>query len=135
MKRLALLIVLVLAGAAFGDIREFRYYYIDVPEGWSVSEEGAVVTFSAPDKSCSLAVTADDPRGKSIEELARSFALELNGSVPEKDDDGVYTFEFNNGVSQAVIDGDEELYLLIIGTGIEHNAEVLGQILESLEMK
>ena len=135
MKRLAVLLVFLLAGAAFGEIREFRYYSLDVPEEWSVSEEGAVVTITAPDRSCSLAITADEPRGKSIEELARSFALELNGSVPEKDDDGGYTFEFNNGVSHAVIDGDDELYLLIIGTGIENNADILGQILGSLEMK
>ena len=31
--------------------------------------------------------------------------------------------------------GAEDLYLLIIGTGIEQNGEVLGEILESLEMK
>ncbi len=31
--------------------------------------------------------------------------------------------------------GAEDLYLLIIGTGIEQKGEVLGEILESLEMK
>ena len=58
-------------------------------------------------------------------------------TAPEKDTEGgeSYSFTFNNGVSYAVINGDEEMYLLIIGTGVEHNADILGEILESIEMK
>ena len=128
-------VLLLFAAAAWADIQEFRYFSLDVPDGWDVVEDGATVTVVAGDKSASLSITADDPQGKTIEELAKSYAQELHGTEPEKDEDGAYTFEFNNGVSQAVIDGDEDLYLLIIGTGIERNGEVLGEILESLEMK
>ena len=135
MKRLALLIILLLASTACGEIMEFRYYSLDVPEDWTVSEKGAVVTVMAGDKSASLSITADDPQGRSVAELAEMFSRELNGTAPEKDEEGVYSFEFNNGVSQAVIDGDEDLYMLIIGTGIERNGEVLEEILSSLEMK
>ena len=128
-------VLLLFAAAAWADIQEFRYFSLDVPDGWDVVEDGATITVVAGDKSASLSITADDPQGKTIEELAKSYAQELHGTEPEKDEDGAYTFEFNNGVSQAVIDGDEDLYLLIIGTGIERNGEVLGEILESLEMK
>ena len=143
MRCLAVLIVLAFACTAWADIQEFRYFSLDVPEEWSVSEEGAAVTVTAPDKSASLSITADDPKGKTIAELAEEYSRELNATAPERNnDDGddeeggeSYSFEFNNGVSQAVINGDEEMYLLIIGTGVERNGEVLGEILESLEMK
>ncbi|MBQ7216152.1 MAG: hypothetical protein IJS39_09245 [Synergistaceae bacterium] len=130
-------VILLLEAGAFAEIQEFRYFSLDVPEEWSVSEEGAAVTVTAPDKSASLSITADDPKGKTIAELAEEYSRQLNGTAPEKDgDDGEsYSFEFNNGVSQAVIAGDEEMYLLIIGTGVERNADILGEILESLEMK
>ena len=138
MKTLAaLMMMFVLAGSAQADIQEFRYFSLDVPEDWSVSEEGAEVTVTAPDKSASLSITADNPHGKTIARLAEEYSRKLKGTVPVKDeDDGEsYSFEFNNGVSYAVIDGDEEMYLLIIGTGVERNADILGEILESLEMK
>ncbi len=132
---LAALLIVCMSSCACAEIMEFRYFSLDVPEGWTVSEEGSMITVTAWDKSGSLSITADDPGGKSIAELAEEYAQRLNGTVPEQDEDGGYTFEFNNGVSQAVIDGDEDLYVLIIGTGIERNGEVLGEILESLEMK
>ncbi len=144
MKRAAVLVMLLLLeGGACAEIREFRYFSLDVPEEWSVSEEGAEVVVSAPDKSASLSITADDPKGKSIAELAEEYSRELKGTAPEKSSDDpeneeggeAYSFEFNNGVSQAVINGDEDMYLLIIGTGVERNGEVLGEILGSLEMK
>lgn len=139
MKRLAVFVlVLLLEAGAYADIQEFRYFSLNVPEDWSVNEEGAEVVVTAPDKSASLSITADDPHGKSIAELAEEYSANLKGTAPvkdEADDGGAYSFEFNNGVSYAVIDGDEEMYLLIIGTGVEHNGEVLGEILESLEMK
>lgn len=137
MKRLAVFaVMLLLTTGAYADIQEFRYFSLDVPEDWSVSEEGAAVTVTAPDKSASLSITADDPKGKTIAELAEEYSRELKGTAPAKDEeDEAYSFEFNNGVSYAVIDGDEEIYLLIIGTGVERNADILGEILESLEMK
>ena len=137
MKNLLLMTVIIacIATSACAEIREFKYFSLDVPEGWNVIEEGAVITVSAGDKSGSLSITADDPHGKTIEELAQIFSGELSGTPPERDEDGAYTFEFNNGISHAVIDGDEELYMLIIGTGIERNGEEIEEILSSLEMK
>lgn len=139
MKRLALLIILLIvmifASCAYAELQEFKYFSLDVPEGWNVIEEGAVITVTTSDKSGSLSITTDDPQGKTIEELAQIFAYELSGTPPEKEEEGAYTFEFNNGISHAVIDGDEELYMLIIGTGIEHNGEEIEEILSSLEMK
>ena len=134
-KVLACVMLLVLAGSAWADVEEFRYFSLDVPDGWTATEEGAAVTVMKDDKSGSLSITADDPQGQTIAELAAKFSAELKGTEPEHDDEGSYTFSFNNGISQAAIDGTEDLYLLIIGTGIEQNGEVISEILDSLEMK
>lgn len=136
MRRVVLVLIVVLTtSGAIADIREFRNFSLDVPEGWTAQEEGAVVRVVAEDGSASLTITADDPKGRAIGDLAAEFSLELGGTMPEKDEDGSYTFELNGGRSQAVITGDEEFYMLIVGTGIEATGEVLGEILDSLEMK
>lgn len=135
MKRIALFLLLVWSGSAWGDVVEFRHFSLDVPEGWTASEEGAVVSVVAGDKSASLTITTDSPNGSTIEELATRFALELGGTAPEGDEDGNYTFEFHGGNSQAMITGDEDFYMLIIASGMGLNGENLIKILESLEMK
>ena len=127
--------LLMFCAVAQAEIMEFEYYSLDVPEGWNVVEDGSTVTVIAGDKSASLAITADNPEGRTIAELAERYSRELNGTHPVADEDGSYTFDFNNGISQAVIDGDEDLYMLIIGTGIERNGEILEEILSSLEMR
>ena len=136
MRRVVLMmLVLCMSSCASAEMIETKYFSLDVPDGWTINEEGNVITVTAGDKSGSLSITADSPNGKTIAQLAEEYSARLKGSEPEQDEDGGYTFEFNNGVSQAVIDGFEDLYVLIIGTGIERNGEVLAEILESLEMK
>ena len=127
--------LLYLAGAAYADIQEFRYFSLDVPEGWSVKEDGAVVTVTEDVDGGSLKIPADDPKGKTRGDLAVKYSQDLQGSEPEQDEDGSYLFEFDDGESQAVIDGTDDLYLLIIGTGLEQSGEVMAEILASLEMK
>lgn len=136
MRRIIIFMAMMLiSSCAYADIHEFRHFSLDVPEGWSSEESGPVVTVKADDDSGSLVIMSGVPEGKSIGDIAANFALEFNGTMPEKDDEGNYTFEFNNGRSQAIVTGDEEFYMIIVGNGIENNGEVLGAILESLEMK
>ena len=136
MKRFILcVILLMISSAAYADVEEFRYFSLNVPENWTATESGDVVSVSANDKTGSLTITSGKPDGESMSAIALRFSRELNGTEPESDDEGNYTFEFNNGVSQAMIIGDEDFYMLIIATGFVSNAETLGEILESLEIK
>ncbi len=135
MKRLALCLLLLWSASAWGDVMEFRHFSLDVPEGWTASEDGPVVSVVAGDKSASLTITMDSPNGSTIGELAAGFSLELGGTVPEKDSDGNYTFELHGGNSQAMIMGDEDFYMLIIASGMGINSDALIEILASLEMK
>ena len=136
MKRFILCVILLtISSAAYADVEEFRYFSLNVPENWTAKESGDVVSVSANDKTGSLTITSGKPDGQSMSAIALRFSRELNGTKPESDDEGNYTFEFNNGVSQAMIIGDEDFYMLIIATGFVSNAETLGEILESLEIK
>ena len=136
MKRFILCVILLtISSAAYADVEEFRYFSLNVPENWTATESGDVVSVSANDKTGSLTITSGKPDGQSMSAIALRFSRELNGTEPESDDEGNYNFEFNNGVSQAMIIGDEDFYMLIIATGFVSNAETLGEILESLEIK
>ena len=135
MRRIIFIMAMLITSCAYADVQEFRYFSLDVPEGWTSEETGAVVQVKADDDSGSLVIMTDIPEGKSLADIATNFALEFNGTMPVKDDEGNYTFEFNNGRSQAIVTGDEEFYMIIVGNGIENNGDVLGAILESLEMK
>ena len=136
MRRLILCVILLtISSAAYADVEEFRYFSLNVPENWTAKESGDVVSVSANNKTGSLTITSGKPDGESMSAIALRFSRELNGTEPESDGEGNYTFEFNNGVSQAMIIGDEDFYMLIIATGFVSNAETLGEILESLEIK
>ena len=136
MKRAFLCVILLLIGScSYADVEEFRYFSLNIPEGWTANESGDVVNVTADDKSGSLMITAGNPNGESVRNLAVRFSREMRGTEPVSDDEGDYTFELNNGISQAMITGDEDFYMLIIASGFVRNAETLGEILDSLEMK
>ena len=136
MKRIALCVIFLLAGTcAFADVEEFRYFSLNVPDGWSAVESGDTVSVTADDKSGSLVITSGSPNGESIAALALKFSREMNASEPVSDDEGDYSFEINNGISHATITGDEDFYMMIIASGFVRNAETLGAILDSLEMR
>lgn len=136
MRRIILAVMVVMfAGCACADIEEFRYFSLNVPDGWTANESGDVVSVTADDRTGSLTIRAGNPAGEAIGDIAVRLSRELKGTAPVSDDEGGYSFEFNNGISQATIAGDEDFYMLIIGTGFVKNAETLGEILESLEMK
>ena len=134
MRRVIVLAVMLIASCAYGEIQEFTDFSLDVPEGWTAREEGHVVNVNAYDGSASLTITTDKPGESTIGELAEMFSRELGGTVPEKDEDDNYSFEFSDGDGQAVITGDSDFYMLIIGTGIDTSNQI-GEILDSLEMK
>ncbi|MBQ4431793.1 MAG: hypothetical protein II877_09835 [Synergistaceae bacterium] len=136
MKRIMVCVILLLtAASSYADIEEFRYFSLNIPDGWTANESGDVVSVNADDRSGSLTITVGDPKGESIGGLAVKFSRELNGTSPVSDDEDGWSFECNNGISQAVIAGDEDFYMMIISTGFMNNAETLGEILSSLEMK
>ena len=120
----ALLVVLMLFGASSeARVMEFDYFSIDVPEGWTVTEdkENSTIGFIAPDESAALTVAVYENEGMSIEEYAEAIRNELNGNNLQELDDG-YLFLFNaNGVDAiGIVSGNDDLVVFVTAIG-EHD--------------
>ena len=141
MKRVIIFFALMLVSvSAWAEIHEFKYFYIDIPEGWSVKEDGVTINIKADDKSGSLMLRADNLNGESLDKLAAKFANELGAGIVDVDSDDDYIFEFQDVEKQAILTGgdDEDFYMLIAYSGLEgteESSDVLLKILDSLEMK
>lgn len=136
MKRvITFAIMLMLATSAYGEIQEFKYFSVDVPEDWTAQEEGNEVRITADDKTGELRIIASEPEEKTIADIASEFSAKFGGSEFVSDDEGTYTFEFSDSEGQATITGDENFYMVIMASGFEKNGDTLGEILNSLEMK
>ena len=143
MKRVIIFFALILVcSSAFAEIHEFKYFYIDIPEGWDVKEDGVTINIKADGKSGSLMIRADNLNGESLDKLAAKFANELGAGIVDVDSDDDYIFEFQDVEKQAILTGgdDEDFYMLIAYSGLEaegteESGDVLLNILDSLEMK
>ena len=129
------LMLLVFASSSYAEIQEFKYFSVDIPDDWSFQEDGSEVKITADNETGALTIITDEPEGNSIEDLASLFAIKFGGSEIVSDDEGNFTFEFDEGEGQATITGDEDFYILIMASGFEENGDTLGEILNSLEMK
>ena len=142
MKRVifALMLVSLITFSAWAEIHEFKYFYIDIPEGWDVQENESTLKITSNDKSESLMIRADNLNGESLDKLAAKFANELGAGIVDVDSDDDYIFEFQDVEKQAILTGgdDEDFYMLIAYSGLEgteESSDVLLKILDSLEMK
>jgi len=137
-KLLAVLIFLLFAISicVIGDAAqmEFREFTVEVPEGWAAQQKGSTVVISANDNSAAITVTLDSSGGMSLEETAKAFAKELNGSNLRLEAD-VYRFNFKNerGVdSIMLISGEGNKYTAVSITGDHPEVKV---IIDSLRAK
>lgn len=140
MKRiLALVAVLVfVATAAFGAVQDFSKFSLDVPAGWSASEQDDTVTLIADDKTASMTISVASTEGNSLEAVANGLSETLKGTKPEVDADGDYSFTFDNGngvTSHALITGADGMFCAFVMTGIENKASDIQAILGSLKVK
>ena len=139
MKRLliALTLVAVFAAASFADVQDFGKFTVDVPEGWTATQNGETVAIVKKDNTASMSITVDSTDGSSLKELADAFVEALGGRNLQVSD-GTYQFEMTNanGVdSKAVLSGDDKNYALFVMTGIENAREDMSKILDSVKEK
>ena len=124
---LSVLAVLAFSAAAFAAVQDFKDFTVDVPEGWTATQDGTTVAVVANDKSASVSITVDKREGKEPKDLAAAFAQALKGSEPVLEDD-VYHFDFKNesGVeSRGILSADDERYFLLVITGQNPELEAL----------
>ncbi len=114
--------------AASAAVKEFPKFSVDVPAGWSASEQDGTVILMADDKTASVSITRGDTDGASFVDLAKAFAKELKGTEPQEQD-GVYVFTFNGGASTAILGGEGKEYALMVMSGKSDKFEaIMGSI-------
>lgn len=86
------------AGAAFAEVQKFELFSIDVPEGWTVMNEGdGTVGFVEPNKEASFSIAVTDAEeGVSAAEMAKQVSEQLGGTEPKEAGEGVVEFTFSN---------------------------------------
>lgn len=141
MKRsfvLATIAVVLSAVCAFGAVQDFGRFTIDVPQGWTATQDGSTVGIVKNDSTASMSITIDSTEGAALKDIAEEFSKELSGTKPEADSDGDYSFEFKNQNdvnSHCLITADGGEYALIVLTGSENAPDDMKAILESFKLK
>ncbi len=67
----------------------FHYFSMDVPKGWYVHEDKEVITFTEPQKKCSVTVLVLPQMEIEFRELGISFFQNLQGYAPSGEDGGM----------------------------------------------
>jgi hypothetical protein len=129
---LSMILVLAFSSTVFAAKMTFTKFSVEVPNGWSASEDGSVVALIAPKNVAALSIAVDNAEGASAKDLAGAMSAQLKGTKPKKDGDGYeFTFKNQNGVSSKSIlyvSGKEFIMFTITG---EHPDIV--KILESVK--
>ena len=138
MKRslaLAAVLALVLSAAAFAGVQDFGEFKVDVPEGWTATQDGETVGIVKNDNTAAISITVDKTDGASAKEVAEAFVEALNGKGLKKDGEG-YTFTFDNGngvTSEALVVTDDGKYALFVITGKDNAPQDVAAIVSSLQ--
>jgi len=144
MKRLltALTLVAVFAAASFAAVQDFGAFTMDVPDGWTASQQGPTSIFTKNDNTASLSITVAETQGYSLKDLADAFVAEFKKSfasvgTPEGDANGYsWVMTTNNGAeSKAILSGDDSKYALFVVTGGENAPDDISAMMDSLTEK
>lgn len=136
MKRLfalSLLLVVLLSSAAFGKVRDFGKFTVDVPKGWSADTYGSRVTLMKGHMIMEIEVAS---RGKkSLDRIAEEIASQ-HGSDDCEEIEDYYTFTYVEDGFESfgrVSEAKRGQYLLVLIT--PHDNDVMFDIEETIRVK
>ena len=123
---------------AFGEVRDFNDFSVDVPAGWSAEQQGATVVMKAVSSDASLSLAVASMGEATAEEIAQKLYEQLGGVDLEKDEDGDFSFMYLDtaGVESyvCIIDGKDGTYLVTALSGIDKpGGELINGIIESVK--
>lgn len=137
----AVLAALLAAGAAFGAVRDFGAFSLDIPKGWTSTLQDnpdyMTVDIVKNDKRSSMSVTYAFTEDYAIVDLVTDWAhMEDDSSEPVLTDDGYYMFTFtkeDGARATGFAKGLGEMYLYVEMTG--RDAKVMRAIMDSFSAK
>lgn len=130
-------LIFIFALPAFGAVQDFGRFTVEIPVGWTATQDGDTVTVIKNNKTASVSINIAPSDGVQIRTLAETFMKELGGKNFHFDDEA-YMFDITNpnGVpSNAFISGDDKTYVLIVITGKENLSDEINKIVESVTEK
>jgi hypothetical protein len=136
MKRLAVLSVLAVllsAVSAFGAVKDFGKFTVNVPKGWRTEKEGSRVTLTKG--RMIMEIVLESLGGRSLEAIAGEIG-EHYGSEDLEDIEDYYVFTYReDGVGSfgRVSSPKKGMYLLVLMT--PHDNEVMFEIEETIKVK
>ena len=145
MKRLLAVtaVIALLASMAFAATQDFGKFTMDIPDGWTATQDGASAIIVKNDNTASLSITVAPTGGNSVKDLADAFAAECQKSyakvdTPAADADGDYVWDMvnNQGVSsRAILSVEGDQYVFILITGAEVAGDEISAMLASFKDK
>lgn len=136
MKRLfalSVLLAVLLSSAAYGKVRDFGKFTVNVPKGWTAEHEGSKVTLMKG--SMMMEITLDSRGGRSLEAVAKEIA-EMYGSSDLEDIEDDYIFTYvEDGIEGfgRVSSPKKGMYLFVLIS--PHDNEVMFDIDDSIKVK
>lgn len=105
MKKLILTLglILIMATAAGAAQRQFSSLTVDVPEGWTVQEQGPMVLVIAPGQKAVAGLVVGPAKGMSSRELAETSAKAVKSSEVRDEGDGYYSVAYENNGQKGVM--------------------------------
>ncbi|MBQ2615997.1 MAG: hypothetical protein IJF90_03975 [Synergistaceae bacterium] len=90
MKRLfalSALLAVLLSSAAYGKVRDFGRFTVNIPKGWTAEHEGSRVTLMKG--RMIMEIVADSRGGRSLEAIAKEVAEQYGSSDLEDNEESI----------------------------------------------
>ena len=142
MRRIFLCLVLIMVSAfpATGEVRKYGSLTADVPSGWTVEQQGSVTVIKSLTDNASIAVAVNTLGEATLTDIAEHLYIQMSGKNLEQDEDGDYMFTFTNtsGAEGLAIltDSHEGRYILMSVTGYGNDEALndeIDKIIDSLD--
>lgn len=136
MKRLAVLSVLAVlfsAISAFGAVKDFGKFTVNVPKGWRAEKEGSRVTLMKG--RMIMEIVVDSLGGKSLETIAEEIGEQYGSEdLEDMEDDYIFTYTEDGVESFGRVNSPKKgMYLLVLMT--PHDNDAMFEIEESIRVK
>ena len=122
------------------EVRDFEFFSIDVPKNWTAEQQGAsLVTIKSTKTKSSISLALSSKGEASIEEIAKKLYEQLKGYELEKDEDGDFSFYYEDtaGLDNFIyiVDLEDQYILASSYAENEKDDDIMAKMLASIKYK
>lgn len=133
-------ILTLTASSAFGKTIDTQYFTLNVPKGWHGEKlDNTSIQVTRDDETASVLIKVGKIGKKTIDEIARSTAQKYSAKDLEQDEDGAYSFTFEEDgktkIGMLDLLNDEICMLLIQYVENEEALDSIDEVQDGFEIK